>query len=139
MALRLTPYLIMDGNAREAVQFYEKALGAQVLGIQTFGEMPGHPDHPIPESIKDRIMHALLKVGDAEMMFSDTFAGTPHQVGTNVSIAIVTNELDRAKAIFEALQEGGQVTMPLQETFWSPAYGQVTDKFGVMFQISVER
>ncbi|MDU5949195.1 MAG: VOC family protein, partial [Paenibacillus macerans] len=82
MTMRLTPYLVMDGNAKEAISFYEKALEAKVIMLQSFGEMPENPEFPLPEAAKDRVSHALLKVGESEMMFSDTFPGQPHQSGT---------------------------------------------------------
>jgi PhnB protein len=138
MTLRLIPYFVMNGNAKEAIQFYEKALDAQVLFSQTFGEMPENPDFPLPADAKDRVSHATIKVGETEVMFSDTFPGQPHQSGDQVTICISTNDADQAHKFFEALQEGGQVTMPLQETFFSPAYGSVIDKFGVTFQIFTE-
>ncbi|MFZ5825808.1 MAG: VOC family protein [Bacillota bacterium] len=138
MAVRMNPYLVMDGNGREAVAFYEKALDARVIGVQTFGEMPPDPNHPIPDGVKDRILHALLKVGETDLMLSDTFPGMPYQTGNHVTITIVTDDAGRSKQIFDALAEGGQVTMPMQETFWSPAYGQVTDRFGVPWQITTE-
>ncbi|HYF92545.1 MAG TPA: VOC family protein [Symbiobacteriaceae bacterium] len=139
MAVRLNPYLILDGNAREAVAFYEKALGAQNMGVMTFGEAPPDPNYQMPEEIKNRVMHAMLKVGDTDLMFSDTFSGAPYQVGNNVSITIVTDEVEKARQMFAALAEGGKVNMPLQETFWSPAYGSLTDKFGFEWQISAEK
>lgn len=138
MTLRLTPYLMMDGNAKEAIQFYEKALDAKVLFSQTFGEMPENPEFPLPAEAKDRVSHAMVKVGEADLMFSDIFPGQPHQIGDQVTICISTSDVDKSKQIYEALQEGGQVKMPLQETFFSPAYGIVTDKFGVTFQIYTE-
>ncbi|SEL74080.1 PhnB protein [Paenibacillus sp. cl141a] len=138
MALRMNPYLVMDGNAKEAIQFYGKALDAQVVMVQTFGEMPANPDFPLPESARDRISHALLKVGETDLMFSDTFPGQPVQSSNQVQICIMTDQVEQAKRIYEALQEGGQVVMPLQETFWSPAYGIVADKFGVNWNISTE-
>jgi PhnB protein len=135
---RLLPYLVMDGNAKEAVEFYEKALSANVIGIQTFGEMPANPDFPLPDSAKDRVSHAMIKVGETDMMLSDTFPGTPYEKGNHVTICIMADTKEQAKGFYDSLQEGGQVTMPLQETFWSPAYGIVIDKFGVTFQISTE-
>lgn len=138
MALRMNPYLVMDGNAKEAIQFYEKALDAQVIMVQTFGEMPANPDFPLPDSARDRISHALLKVGETDLMFSDTFPGQPVQSSNQVQICIMTDQAEQAKRIYEALREGGQVVMPLQETFWSPAYGIVADKFGVNWNISTE-
>lgn len=138
MTVRLIPYLVMNGNAKEAIQFYQKALDAQVLFSQSFGEMPENPEFPLPAEAKDLVSHATIKVGETELMFSDTFPGQPHQIGNQVTICISTNDADQAHRIFEALQEGGQVTMPLQETFFSPAYGNLTDKFGVSFQIFTE-
>ncbi|USK87502.1 VOC family protein [Peribacillus asahii] len=138
MTLRLIPYLVMNGNAKEAIEFYEKALDAQVLFIQSFGEMPENPEYPLPVEAKDRISHATLKVGETELMFSDTFPGQPHQSGSQVTICISTNDAEKATKMYEALQQDGQVNMPLQETFFSPAYGNVTDKFGINFQIFTE-
>lgn len=138
MALRLIPYLVMNGNAKEAIQFYEKALDAQVLFIQSFGEMPENPEYPLPADAKERVSHATVKVGETELMLSDTFPGQPHQSGNQVTICISTNDTEKSRQMYEALQQDGQVNMPLQETFFSPAYGSVTDKFGVNFQIFTE-
>lgn len=138
MTVKLIPYLVMNGNAKEAIEFYENALNAQVLFSQSFGEMPENPEFPLPEEAKNRISHATIKVGETDLMLSDTFPGQPHQSGNQVTICIATDDADKAKQMFDALQQEGQVGMPLQETFFSPAYGSVTDKFGVNFQIFTE-
>lgn len=138
MALRMNPYLILDGNAKEAISFYEKALDAKVVMMQTFGEMPANPDFPLPEGAKDRVSHANLKVGETDLMFSDTFPGQPVHSGNQVQICITTVTTERSEQIYEVLKEGGQIRMPLQETFWSPAYGIVTDQFGVTWNITTE-
>ncbi|MCR2805249.1 VOC family protein [Paenibacillus soyae] len=137
MSIRLNPYLNFDGTTKEAVYFYEKALGGQVIGIMTFRDVPEDPNHPLPDEMKDRVMHAHLKVGNDDLMFSDTFPGMPHQPGDTVQIAIHPADESRAKEIFAALEDGGQVVMPLQKTDWSPLYGIVKDKFGVTFQVNV--
>ena len=138
MTLGLTPYLFMDGNAKEAISFYEQVLGARAQFVQSFGEMPENPDFPLPEAAKDRVSHALLKIGESDLMLSDSFPGHSPQIGNQVTICIQSSDKERSHAIFEALQQGGQVQMPLQETFFSPAYGTVTDKFGVTFHIFTE-
>jgi PhnB protein len=138
MAVKLTPYLVMNGNANEAIQFYEKALDAKVLFKQTFGEMPENPEFPIPEDAKEYISHATIQIGEDVLMLSDTCPGQPHRTGSQVTICISTNDKEQAKQFYEALQQDGQVNMPLQETFFSPAYAIVTDKFGVTFQIYTE-
>jgi PhnB protein len=128
----------MDGNASEAIQFYREALDAEVLYSQTFGEGPENPQFPVPDEAKNRIMHATVKVGETELMFSDTFPGQPHQKGNQVTICISTKDPEKSQKFFNSLQQDGQVTMPLQETFFSPAYGSIIDKFGVNFQIYTE-
>lgn len=138
MIMRMSPYLVMNGNAREAIQFYEKALDAKVLFSQTFGEMPENPEFPLPEEAKELIAHAMMKVGETDFMFSDTFPGQTSLSGDQVTICISVNDIEKSKQIFESLQQDGQVKMQLQEAFFSPAYGIVTDKFGVTFQIYTE-
>lgn len=138
MALSLAPYLMMDGNAGEAIQFYEKALDAKVAFKQTFGEMPADPNFPLPEEAKDLVSHAMVKIGDSDLMFSDNFPGQTSQTGDQVTICITSDSKEKSTQIFEDLSEGGTVKMPLQDTFFSPAYGIVTDKFGITFQIFTE-
>lgn len=71
-------------------------------------------------------------------MISDTFPGQPYELGSQVTIAIILTDVEKSKEVFSKLRDGGNVTMELQETFWSPSYGQVTDKFGVSWQITTE-
>lgn len=138
MSLRLTPYVVLEGNTKEAIAFYEKALDAKVAFLQTFGDMPANPDFPLPAEARDRVAHAMVKVGDSDLMFSDTFPGHPLQLGDQVTICITSDDVAKSQRIFDALQEGGQVNMPLQETDFSPAYGNLRDKFGITFQIFTE-
>lgn len=138
MTVRLNPYLVMNGNAKEAVAFYEKALDAKVVVLQTFADLPPDAHHPVPEALKDRVLHAMLKVGETDLMFSDTNPGMPYQTGNAVTITLTTDDVATTKKFFDALAEGGNVGMPLQQTFWSPAYGQVTDKFQVLWQVTTE-
>ncbi|MBE9914299.1 VOC family protein [Paenibacillus donghaensis] len=135
MAVKLIPYFVMKGNATEAIQFYEKTLGAKVAFKQTFGEMPENPEMPLPAEAKSLVSHATIQIGEDVIMFSDTFPGQPHQSGNQVTICISSNDKEQSSQFFQALKEGGQVEMPLQETFFSPAYAIVIDKFGVTWQI----
>lgn len=138
MAVKLIPYLVMNGNANEAIQFYEQALNAKVVFKQTFGQMPENPEFPMSADEKDRVSHASLQVGADSVMLSDTFPGQPHQTGNQVTICISTTDKEQSNQFFQALQQDGHVSMPLQETFFSPAYAVVTDKFGVTWQIYTE-
>ncbi|WP_413376656.1 VOC family protein [Alkalihalobacillus sp. 1P02AB] len=136
MILGVYAYLKMDGNGKEAVKFYENALEAEVLGVQTYGELPDNPEFTLPDEAKDRVIHAQLKVGNTFLMLSDTFPGQPYETGAQVDVAITLSDVEKSKEVFGKLEVGGEVVMPLQETPWSPSYGQVKDKFGITWQIS---
>lgn len=136
--MQFIPYLQLNGNAREAIGFYEKVFHAENLGVITFGEMPASQDFPLPEDAKDLVAHGTIKVGESAIMFSDTFPGQPAQEGNLVTICITFDHADKARQVFNALQDGGKVEMPLSETSFSPAYGVIKDKFDVTFQIYTE-
>lgn len=131
----LIPFLEMNGNANEAIDFYVKALDAKVVYTLRFGDMPENPEAPLPPEKKNWINYAILKIGESELQLSDHFTGSNYQKGTQVTIVVQTNDKDKATQYFEALKAGGQVNDPLQASFFSPAYGNVTDKFGVTFRI----
>lgn len=134
MTIHMTPYFMMDGNAKDAIHFYKQTFDATVVSIQTYGEvMPS-----CPSAIKEYVAHAMLKVGEVELIFSDT-PGPAIQKGNQLMISISTKTIEKSKRIFEALQQGGKVNQPLEETAFSPAFGNVTDKFGITFQIVTER
>ncbi|WP_189027964.1 VOC family protein [Paenibacillus albidus] len=137
MSVKLTPYLNMEGNAREAIEFYEQAIGAEVLFISTYGEMPDMPE-TFTDDLKNLVAHAMLRVGESELMFSDAPSGSPIPKGKQVTICITTNDVEKSKLFFEALRQNGQVNMPFEATPFSPGFGDVTDQFGVTFQIYTE-
>lgn len=136
MILGAYVYLRMNGNGKEAVKFYENVLDAENMGVMTYGDLPENPDFPISDEMKDLVTHAQLKVGSTYIMISDSFPGEPYQLGTQVDVAILLNDVEKTNEVFEKLQDGGEVIMPLGETHWSPSYGQVKDKFGITWQIS---
>lgn len=135
--MKFIPYLQLNGNAREAVEFYEKVFQAENMGVMTYGDLET-PDSPFPEEAKDLVANSAIRVGESDIMISDTFPGQPAQEGNLVIICVTFDNAEKARQIFEALQEGGQVEMPLSETGFSPAFGVIKDKFGVTFQIYTE-
>lgn len=139
MTTRLNAYIMLEGNANEAIRFYEHALDAKLLFKQTFGEAPEDPGFQITEDIKDYVAHAVLKVGETDLFVADQLPSQPLQSGNKVTICITTNEVENAKKLYESLQQGGKVNTPLQEMYFSPSYGVVTDKFGVEFQIFTKK
>lgn len=137
MSLKIAPYIVLDGNCADAVAFYEKVLGANNLGVQRFGDKPDL-GHPVPDEAKDRVLHAALEFDGQMLLFSDTFPGNPYKQGDQLTIALMTKDLERLSSIYNGLSDGGQVVMELQETFWSPSFGMVRDKFGITWQLSGE-
>lgn len=130
----LTTYLTFNGNCEEAVNFYQKTLGGECQ-IMHFGDAPANPAFPIPEEVKNLVLHAELRKNGQILRFSDTFPNTPYQAGNNISFTLEFDTKDETKAMFDALSEGGHVEMELQETFFSPLYSKFTDKFGIIWQL----
>ncbi len=131
------PYLFFNGCCEQAVEFYRKALGAEVEMIMRFKESP-EPHQPgmVPPGFENKIMHTSFRIGGTTVMASDgCSAEKPSFQGFSLSLSVPNeSEADRA---FAALQDGGQVRMPLTKTFWSPRFGMVTDRFGIGWMVSV--
>jgi len=131
------PYLFFNGRCEEAVEFYKKALGAEVMMTMRYKESPEPPPPGmVPPGFENKIMHTSFRVGQTVVMASDgcSLDGAKFE-GFSLSLAVSTPaEVDR---FFNALAEGGKVGMPLAKTFWSPRFGMVTDKFGVGWMVTV--
>ncbi len=137
MTVKVTPYITLEGRAKEAIQFYGDVLNGEVLSMMTYGDMPEMPN-TFTDELKNLVAHAKLRIGDTELMLSDSPVGTPVESGKRVTICITTNDVEHGRQIFEALRQGGQVNMPFQEAPFSPGFGDVTDQFGVTFQVYSE-
>lgn len=137
MTVKLTPYLTLEGRVKEAIQFYEQAIGAEVISMVTYGDMPDIPN-TFDADLNNLVAHAKLKVGVTELMLSDAPSGSAIESGKRVTICITSNEVEQSRRFFEALRQEGQVNMPFTEESFSPGFGDVTDKFGVTFQIYTE-
>ena len=125
------PYVFFDGNCREAVEFYAKALGAEV-SVMGFGDSP----MDVPEDQKDRVMHATIKFGDATIFASDGMPNVPVDSGMRAHVSIGTDTAAEGRKYFEALAEGGEVTMPYEKQFWGDTFGMLTDRFGVKWMVN---
>jgi len=129
-------FVNFNGNCREAVEFYAQVFGTEQPQIMTFGDTPPSPEFPLPEEAKKLVMYTQLNINGSNVMFSDTFPGMPYTVGNNISLTIVSKDMDQIKSLFNKLKEGGTVGMDIQETFWSKCYGTMVDKFGIPWQLS---
>lgn len=132
----IQPYLFFEGRCEEALAFYGKALGAKVENLIRYKDSPDPPPPDCMPADATKIMHAAFKVGDAEVMASDGMCnGKPKFEGFGLSLP--ARDAAQADRYFNALTEGGTVVMPMGKTFFSPRFGMVTDKFGVMWMVIV--
>ncbi len=130
-------YLSFDGRCEEAVEFYRRALGAEVTMLMRYKECPdAPPPGAVPPGSENKVLHASLRIGETVVMASDgRCLGKPGFQGFCLSIT-VANEAE-ADRVFAALADGGQVQMPLGKTFFSPRFGILADRFGVSWMVIV--
>ncbi len=132
--MQFTPYLNFNGNCDEAFAFYHQLFGGEILHRSTFAESPGTED--IPEEFRNGIMHIHLQVDHFGLMGSDAPANlfVPAQ---GLWVSVKADTVEEGQRLFNALAEGGGVTMPFEQTFWSPGFGMVTDRFGTPWMVNV--
>jgi PhnB protein len=136
--MRIEAYLSFEGRCEEAIEFYQKALGAKV---QMLMRMKDAPEQPPPEhqrpGTENNVMHASLTIGETTVMMTDGMGsgGGPKFAGITLALQLKTEA--EAQRYFGALGEGGQVVMPLGKTFFSPCFGMVNDRFGVSWMVNV--
>lgn len=130
---QLNPYLNFDGTAEKAIALYERALGAKTESLQRFGDVPGQPPSP---ATAQRVMHALLRIGPGTLMISDTPPGMPVALGSNVHVCLDFDDPAEMAQRFDALAAGGEIAMPLQDTFWGARFGMLTDAHGIRWMFN---
>ena len=138
--MQIQPYLFFDGRCEEALTFYQETLGAHVVMSMRFKDSP-EPANCGPDGKKpdpDKIMHAAFKLGESMIMASDgNCEGKTKFDGFSLSISV--KEKAEAERIFGLLSDGGQVCAPMTETFFSPAFGMLVDRFGVSWMVLVDK
>jgi len=139
--MNVQPYLSFEGRCEEALDFYKKAIGAQVEVMMRFKEAPAGGDKPgdgcagpMPDG--NKIMHSSFKIGDAVIMATDGMASGKTEF-KGVSLALSVKDDAEAEQKFKALSEGGTVLQPLMKTFFSSSFGMLADKFGVGWMVVV--
>lgn len=132
------PYLFFDGRCQEALAFYQQAIGAEVTMMMRYRDSPEPPPPgSMPPGSEDKVMHASVIIGGSAVLMSDGHcSGAANFQGFALSLT-VANPAEAERA-FAALGKGAEVRMPLGKTFFSPAFGMLTDQFGVMWMVYVE-
>ena len=133
--MKLVAYLTFNGNCEEALNFYKNALDGEITHISKMGDTPGME---IPEHQKNNVMHATLKLGNNELMMSDSFDNAQYKPGNNITLSLHPETIQQEENLFSKMAEGGQITQPLQDTFWGARFGMLVDKFGINWMFNTE-
>jgi PhnB protein len=138
--MQISPYLSFEGRCEEAIEFYRKALGAEVTRMMRFKDMPGGNSENCPEGVtpgtENKVMHAEIRIGQSTVLLSDGRCQAPAKFH-GIALTLEVPDAAVAQKVFAALADGGQVNMPLEKTFFSPAFGMVADRFGVGWMVIV--
>ncbi len=136
--MNVQPYLYFGGRSEEAIDFYKGAIGAKVEMMMRFKEAPDDQKGMMKPGTENKVMHACIKVGDTPIFVSDgDCGGKPEFKGVTLTIN-VSNDAE-AEKLFGALGKGGQVQMPMTETFFATRFGMLADKFGVSWMVLAEK
>ena len=130
--MQVQPYVFFDGRCDEALEFYRGAVGAEVTMLMRFKEGP----EPCSPENGEKIMHASVRIGETTVLVSDgRCTGQPNFQGFALSLTV--SDESQAERLFATLGDGGRVQVPMAQTFFSPRFGMVVDRFGVLWMIYV--
>jgi PhnB protein len=129
----LDSYLFFNGNCADAMRFYERTLGGKLEAVMTYGESP-EPEQ-CPPGAKDLVMHASMKLGDRTLMASDVPASMGPKPMAGFALSLFYDSPEEARRTFDALSQGGSVTMPMTKTFWADTFGMLVDRFGTPWMV----
>ncbi len=132
--MNIQPYLTFECRAQEAIDFYKGAVGASENVVMRFKDAPPDVQAQISPGMGDKVMHACIRIGDSDVFLSDGQCGGKANF-SGVTLTINASSDGEADKLFAALGKGGQVTMPMAETFFATRFGMVDDKFGVHWMV----
>ena len=135
--MKLNPHLIFNGQCEAAFKFYEKVFGGKITMMMTQGEVPGAKDLP-PERAK-KIVHARMTIGGTELLASDVPPEVNFQPMRSAYLSLSLDSTAEAERVYQLLSEGGQIFMPMEETFFAHRFGMLRDRFGTSWMILHER
>jgi len=135
MSSRLNPYVSFNGNARQALEFYQSVLGGD-LAVNTFGDFgQSGGDHA---AVADQIMHGQLETDRGfTLMAADTPPGMDYNPGSNLAVSLSGDDDAELRGYWKGLSEGGTVTVPLEKQMWGDEFGMCIDKFGVAWMVNI--
>lgn len=134
----LNPYLTLNGRCREALDFYKRCLGGEVVAMMTFADAK-QACGPMPPGTEQQVMHAEFRSEGIHFMASDGMPGNPSVVGKNIALALAFDSAAEQASTYAALADGGEATLPLHDAFWGSRFGMLTDKFGIQWMLNCDR
>lgn len=132
-------YLNFNGNCEEAFNFYKSVFGGEFQYVGRYKDMPADAGKPLPADESNRIMHISLPISKETLLMGSDTGGewaASFKQGNNFSISIHADSKESADKFFNGLSKGGQVTMPMANTFWGDYFGMWVDKFGIPWMVS---
>ena len=132
-------YLNFYGNTEDAFNFYRTVFGGEFTSLMRFKDIPGAENMPAED--QNKIMHVALSIGHSSLiMATDLLESMGQKIthGNNYHISIMARSEDEARKLFDALSEGGKITMPLEKTFWNAFFGMFNDKFGIQWMVNYD-
>ncbi len=134
--MELSAHLCFDGQCEDAFHMYARLLGGKIVTMLAYGDSPMAGQ--VPPEWRKRIVHATLEWNGQTLLGADAFPDA-YERPRGFFVTVTLEGLERAKLLFEALADGGEVLLPFRETFWSPGFGVLTDRFGVPWEVNCEQ
>jgi PhnB protein len=131
--MQLNPYLLFNGQCEAAMKFYDKCLDGKITMIMTYGDSPA-ASH-VPTNMAKQVIHASLAVGDLLLQASDC-PPDKYEKPQGFAVTLQIPDVAKGELVFNALANGGKVTMPFGKTFWAKGFGQLEDKFGIPWMVN---
>ena len=139
--VQINPYISFNGNCEKAFHYYKSIFGGEFPSINRYSEMPPKDGKSISPVDAEKIMHISLPISKETVLMGCDIAssfGSPTVFGNNFSVCLLTDSKKEADRIFNSLSAGGQISMPMMDTFWAAYFGMCTDKFGISWMVNVD-
>lgn len=139
---KINPYLNFKGNTEDAFNFYKSVFGGEFAMLQRFKDIPNQEGcENMSEADKEKLMHVALPISNGHVLMATDAVGEHAEKfieGNNISLSISADSKEEADKIFNGLSAGGDITMPLSDTFWGAYFGMCKDKFGISWMVNYD-
>ena len=138
--MNITSYLIFNGQAEEAAGFYADAFGGKIENLYSYDSMPPHPDMPVPDDFKQKILHCCIIFPGGSLSAADTLPNDPRNFGSGGHMLTVNcDSMEQVEAVYNKLSNGAQkIQCELGEAFFAKRYAELIDRYGVLWAVMYE-